>query len=130
MTSLRNSALSRPKQKMELIEEQWQEIKEAFDLFDADGSGTIDWEGLKLAMSALVFEPKKDHIKQMIEELDPEGNRVIEFNSFLKFATAKMAQRDLREEWLKIFRLFEEDKTGRYLFKNFKRVDKIFLINF
>ena len=34
--------------KNELTEEQKQEIKEAFDLFDADGSGTIDSKELKV----------------------------------------------------------------------------------
>ena len=32
----------------ELTEEQKQEIREAFDLFDADGSGSIDAKELKV----------------------------------------------------------------------------------
>eukprot|EP00191_Tetraselmis_sp_GSL018_P002152 CAMPEP_0177597138 /NCGR_PEP_ID=MMETSP0419_2-20121207/11538_1 /TAXON_ID=582737 /ORGANISM="Tetraselmis sp., Strain GSL018" /LENGTH=53 /DNA_ID=CAMNT_0019089261 /DNA_START=118 /DNA_END=275 /DNA_ORIENTATION=+ len=32
-----------------LTEEQKQEIREAFDLFDTDGSGTIDAKELKVA---------------------------------------------------------------------------------
>ena len=35
--------------KNELTEEQKQEIREAFDLFDADGSGTIDAKELKVS---------------------------------------------------------------------------------
>ena len=34
--------------KNELTEEQKQEIREAFDLFDSDGSGTIDAKELKV----------------------------------------------------------------------------------
>lgn len=34
--------------KPELTEEQKQEIREAFDLFDSDGSGTIDAKELKV----------------------------------------------------------------------------------
>lgn len=37
--------------KIELTEEQKQEIKEAFDLFDTDGSGTIDVKELKVSSS-------------------------------------------------------------------------------
>ena len=37
-----------PAPKNELTEEQKQEIKEAFDLFDSDGSGTIDAKELKV----------------------------------------------------------------------------------
>ncbi len=34
------------------------EIKEAFDLFDSDGGGTIDPAELKAAMTSLGFEAK------------------------------------------------------------------------
>ena len=34
------------------------EIKEAFDLFDTDGGGTIDPGELKAAMTSLGFEAK------------------------------------------------------------------------
>jgi len=36
--------------KPELTEEQKQEIREAFDLFDADGTGTIDTKELKASL--------------------------------------------------------------------------------
>ena len=36
--------------KFELTEEQKQEIKEAFDLFDASGSGKIDAKELKVRL--------------------------------------------------------------------------------
>ena len=41
--------------KPELTEEQKQEIREAFDLFDADGSGTIDAKELKVRTSNAIF---------------------------------------------------------------------------
>ena len=124
MSQFRKSTLSRPKKRTELTEEQRQEIKEAFDLFDTDGSGTIDAKELKVAMRALGFEPKKEDIKRMIAELDVEGNGVIEFGAFLDLMTTKMAERDPREEMLKAFRLFDEDESGKISFKNLKRVAK------
>ena len=41
--------------KPELTEEQKQEIREAFDLFDADGTGTIDIKELKASCTHLFF---------------------------------------------------------------------------
>ena len=52
----------RKKRKIILTEEQKIEIKEAFDLFDTDGSGDIEFKELKVAMRALGFEPKRDEI--------------------------------------------------------------------
>lgn len=41
--------------KPELTEEQKQEIREAFDLFDADGTGTIDVKELKASCTNTCF---------------------------------------------------------------------------
>lgn len=66
--------------KGELTEEQKQEIREAFDLFDTDGSGTIDAKELKVAMRALGFEPKKEEIRKMIQDIDKDNSGTIDFN--------------------------------------------------
>ncbi|KFZ51675.1 Centrin-1, partial [Podiceps cristatus] len=110
--------------KLELTEEQRQEIREAFDLFDTDGSGNIDVKELKVAMRALGFEPKKEEIKKMISDIDKEGTGKISFNDFLVVMTQKMAEKDSKEEILKAFRLFDDDETGKISFKNLKRVAK------
>merc|ERR1712028_103273 len=81
-----------------LTEEQKQEIREAFDLFDTDGSGTIDAKELKVAMRALGFEPKKEEIKKMIADIDKDGSGTIDFEEFLQMMTAKMGERDSKEE--------------------------------
>ncbi|NWT41490.1 CETN2 protein, partial [Chroicocephalus maculipennis] len=115
--------------KLELTEEQKQEIREAFDLFDTDGTGNIDVKELKesifmVAMRALGFEPKKEEIKKMISDIDKEGTGKISFNDFLVVMTQKMAEKDSKEEILKAFKLFDDDETGKISFKNLKRVAK------
>ena len=67
------------KARSELTEEQKQEIKEAFDLFDTEGVGQIDAKELKVAMRALGFEPKKEEIRKMIQDIDRDGRGVIDF---------------------------------------------------
>jgi len=113
----------RGKQK-ELTEEQKQEIKEAFDLFDTDGSGSIDAKELKVAMRALGFEPKKEEIQKMIQDVDDDGSGTIEFPEFMTMMSQKILNRDPKDEILKAFRLFDDDETGKISFKNLKRVAK------
>merc|ERR1711900_26055 len=112
------------KSRNELTEEQKSEIKEAFDLFDTDGSGTIHAKELKVAMRALGFEPKKEEVKRMLSEIDKDGTGQIDFMEFSDLMTVKMAERDPREEILKAFKLFDDDETGFITFKNLKRVAK------
>merc|ERR1719161_2916489 len=110
------------KKQKELTEEQKQEIKEAFDLFDTDGSGNIDAKELKVAMRALGFEPKKEEIQKMISDGDDDGSGTIEYEEFLKMMAHKILNRDPKDEMLKAFRLFDDDETGAVTFKNLKRV--------
>ncbi|KAM5255857.1 centrin-4-like [Ctenodactylus gundi] len=110
--------------KVELNETQKQEIKEAFDIFDVDGSGTIDAKELKTAMWALGFEPKKEEIKHMIAEIDKEGTGTISFEDFFAIMSVKMNEKNENEELSKAFKLFDDDNTGSITLKNIKRVAK------
>merc|ERR1712110_136833 len=95
-----SSSAERPKMAervINLTDEQKQEIKEAFDLFDSNHSGVIDAKELKVAMRALGFEPKKEEIKKMITDLDKDGNG-ISFAAFTDMMTSKMGDKDSRED--------------------------------
>lgn len=93
-------------------------------MFDSEGTGSIDVKELKIAMRALGFEPKKEEIKKMVQEIDKEGLGTLSFDDFLALMTTKMADKDCKEEILKAFRLFDDDDTGKISFKNLKRVAK------
>lgn len=54
--------------KQELTDVQKNEVKEAFDLFDTNGSGMIDLQDLKVALRALGFEPQKEEIKKLVSD--------------------------------------------------------------
>ncbi len=84
------SQMPTKKVRNELTEEQRQEIKEAFDLFDTDSSGVIDAKELKVAMRALGFEPKKDDVRKILQEIDKNGDGVIKYDEFLEIMTQKM----------------------------------------
>ena len=74
-----------------LTEEQQAELKEAFDLFDADGSGEIDFRELKAAFKALGFQVPKEELKKMFDAVDTDGSGQIEFPEFLQMMTGKMS---------------------------------------
>merc|ERR1719181_399493 len=112
------------KKKTELDDKQKQEIKEAFDLFDTDGSGNIDVKELTVAMKALGCEPKPGEIEKMISDVDDDGSGEIGFPEFLQMMTHKILNKDPKDDMLKAFRLFDDDQTGSVSFKNIKRVAK------
>merc|ERR1711959_346648 len=105
-----------------LSEEQIDEIREAFSLFDADASGMIDVRELKAAMRALGFEIKNEELKKMVSDVGNDGNGTIEFAEFLAMMTGKMGEKDSREDIEKVFKLFDNDSTNKITFANLARV--------
>ena len=100
---------------------QKQEIKDAFDLFDADESGSIDSGELKVAMKALGFEATDLEINQFINEADPKKTGSIQYDQFFKLMSKKMQERNPENEMREAFQLIDEDGTGRINFKKLKK---------
>ena len=70
-----------------LTDDEVEELRQAFDLFDTDGSGTIDPKELRAAMQSLGFETKNQTIYQMIQDIDKDGDGDIDFDEFLDLMT-------------------------------------------
>merc|ERR1712139_212162 len=122
---LRTTTMSRrgaKKKAGQLSEEQLDEIREAFSLFDSDASSAIDVRELKAAMRALGFEVKNEGLKKMVTDIDNDGNGTIEFTEFLQMMTGKMGEKDPREDIEKVFKLFDDDNTNKISFRNLARV--------
>eukprot|EP00588_Corethron_pennatum_P013218 CAMPEP_0194268934 /NCGR_PEP_ID=MMETSP0169-20130528/3190_1 /TAXON_ID=218684 /ORGANISM="Corethron pennatum, Strain L29A3" /LENGTH=170 /DNA_ID=CAMNT_0039010391 /DNA_START=199 /DNA_END=707 /DNA_ORIENTATION=+ len=106
-----------------LTTDEVEEIREAFNLFDTDGSGKIDPKELKDAMQSLGFDAKNQSVYRMIDGLDKEGKGSIEFDEFLDVMTANLPKNtESREDVQKIFNLFDEDNRGTITFHKLKRV--------
>jgi len=105
-----------------LSKDEIEELRQAFDLFDTDGNGTIDPKELRAAMQSLGFEAKNQTIYQIIQDIDKENTGEINFDQFLELMTRRLAGSDTKEDIQKIFELFDDDKTGYISLQNLKRV--------
>lgn len=76
--------------------EEVKDIKQAFDIFDGDGSGIIDPLELKEAFINLGFGGQNKFVYQILAELDDDESGGIDFAEFLKLATAKLSDKDSR----------------------------------
>jgi centrin-3 len=82
-TPLRSTASASAPSAADLSDEQRAEIKEAFELFDADKDGAIDYHELKVAMRALGFDLKKAEVLKILREND-KGEGVIGWEEFVR----------------------------------------------
>ena len=118
---VRRRAFERPG----LTEDEIEEIREAFALFDTDNSGRIDPKELKAAMQSLGFEKKNPTIYAMIADLDThENSDGINFENFLDAITDKLGNKESRDGIARIFDLFDDDKSQSINIQNLRRVAK------
>eukprot|EP00658_Telonema_sp_P-2_P031003 TRINITY_DN232_c0_g1_i1.p2 TRINITY_DN232_c0_g1~~TRINITY_DN232_c0_g1_i1.p2 ORF type:complete len:161 (+),score=69.06 TRINITY_DN232_c0_g1_i1:197-679(+) len=87
-------------------------LKEAFELFDTDKSGSIDAQELKFCMQALEFTPTDKEINNMMREIDTDNNATVEYQEFVDLMAARMASRDPEDELKKGYAFFDRDGKG------------------
>lgn len=95
----------------EMTEEQRQEYKEAFAMFDKDGDGSISTEELSTVMRSLGQKPTESELADMINEVDTDGNGTIDFEEFLAMMTRQLNV-DHEAELQQAFAAFDEDGNG------------------
>jgi Ca2+-binding EF-hand superfamily protein len=110
------SGLSNPKYRRRdivLSEDQTQQIKEIFELFDTDGGGTIDRSELSAAMLALGFSSR--HQKQKtnrsnidIDALKGDDFEAINLHEFAALMKGELSGRDPLDEILMTFEAFHK----------------------
>ncbi len=82
MTNLQRSSIpirKLSKQRPGLTEDQVAELKEAFDVFDTEGKGTIDPRELRVSMQNLGFHSKNPNMFRMIADLEKRSTGAIGF---------------------------------------------------
>ena len=95
-----------------LTEEQIAEFKEAFQIFDKDGDGSITTKELGTVMRSLGQIPSEETLNQMIQEVDKDGSGTIDFKEFLGLMEQKLRENDTEEELIEAFRVFDRDGKG------------------
>merc|ERR1712226_1838827 len=105
-----------------LSADEVQEVKDAFDLFDTDSSGAVSVQELVEAMQSLGLEQKNEAVFNMIKEIDTDGSGELEFAEFLEMMTARLTNKTPKSEIERVFKLFDDDRTGEISLNNLKRV--------
>lgn len=96
-------------------QDEMAEFKEAFDMFDLDGGGTIESHELKKVMGRLGESLTDAEIEEMVRALDQNGDGEIDFDEFLELMIQRAAERNERdpEEQLRdAFNIFDADGSG------------------
>merc|ERR1712156_285363 len=88
------------------------ELRQAFDLFDTDKDGTINLKELTNIMKSLGRDPSEEEIKDMINNIDLDGNQVVDFNEFLLMMGHTSTDTDKTAELKQVFAIFDKNGDG------------------
>ncbi|KAJ2083867.1 Calcium-binding component of the spindle pole body (SPB) half-bridge [Coemansia sp. RSA 988] len=91
---------------------KFDEIKEAFSLFDANKDGLLDYFEFKVALRALGFNINKEEVLRLMSQFGTKDGSKIDSNGFQKAAHPLVAAIKPIDEYKKAFRLIDESAAG------------------
>jgi len=88
------------------------ELREVFALFDKDGDGAITATELGTVMGQLGPAPTESELQDMVNEVDLDGNGMIDFSEFLGLVTKMIREGQSDDEMKEAFDIFDKDRNG------------------
>jgi|LauGreDrversion4_2_1035121.scaffolds.fasta_scaffold59424_1 calmodulin len=82
----------------QLTAEQEQELKEAFNLFDKDGDGTISAKELVVVMRSIGIQPSEEDVQAMMNEIVPDNDGEIEYPGFVELLAKMLSETADKDE--------------------------------
>ena len=102
------------------------EIKDTFELFDANGDGRINAREIRGAMQSIGFDEKNPTVYEVMTELDNPRNKNsggATFNDFCQTVNYRIPEKETTEDLRKVFNLFLDDpNSGTTSLESIKRV--------
>lgn len=95
-----------------LTEEQLDELKEAFIIYDINNDGVISTRELGTVLRQLGQNPTEAEILEMIKDLDKDKNSSISFDEFVTLMSDKMRGVETEQEVRDAFRVFDVNGNG------------------
>lgn len=75
-------------------------VREVFDQFDTDGSGTVSTDELQRLIAACNLDMSPEDVAKMVEEVDADGSGEVEFDEF--YASLKKQQASGRGDLVRV----------------------------
>lgn len=109
---------------IDVPEEEIEEFRAAFDMFDTDKNGTISSKEFLKILKNLGQNVPKDEADKIMKQLDSDGSGEIEFSEFISYMHKKKIQEETDEEEaiIRAFQVFDTNKDDIITIEEFKRI--------
>ena len=105
-----------------LTDAQLDEFREAFNMFDKDGGGSIDASELRDLMISVGQNCTESELKEMVEAADADGTGDIDFLEFAVLMAHKMTDENKDDTLKKAFAVFDTSGDGFISAQEMRRI--------
>lgn len=98
--------------KVVFTDEQIAELKQAFALFDMDGSGEVSTDELGTVLETLGQKVTQEELVQIIAEVDQDGGGSVDFDEFVDLMSSRMSENNEEYDIIDVFKVFDQDGSG------------------
>ena len=98
-----------------IIASDGDEIKDTFELFDANGDGRINAREIRSAMQSIGYDEKNPMVYEVMTELDNPRNKNsggATFNDFCQTVNYRVPEKETTEDLRRVFNLFLDDPNS------------------
>lgn len=95
-----------------LSDEQLDELREAFSIYDINKDGAITTRELGTVLRQLGHNPTEAELLEMIKDLDKNSSGTISFNEFVALMSGKLKSVITDDDVREAFRVFDVDGNG------------------
>ncbi|KAK0056433.1 caltractin [Biomphalaria pfeifferi] len=115
----------------QLTAQDIRDLHVVFEIFDTNSDGIIGSADLRQALRTLGFKVKKDEANRIAHDGNVKAKNEIDFNEFLEIIIDKQSDtRDVYEDILKGFKMFDFDDAGSISIEKLKRACNLVGIKF
>ena len=101
---------------------QLEEFRDAFRMFDTDGSGAINADELRALMESVGQAPTEQELANMIAAADVDGSATVDFAEFCTLMAHKMTDEKSQSSIKKSFEVFDADRSGKIDVNELRRI--------
>ncbi|KXJ67789.1 hypothetical protein RP20_CCG012275 [Aedes albopictus] len=95
-----------------LSEDQIEELKEAFSLFDTNGDGTITSSELGTVLRSLGKNVSDAEVEELLKEVSVDHEGMIHFPDFVAMMSIRLRDFNSEDELKEAFRMFDRNGDG------------------
>ena len=104
------------------ISDKKENYKSFFDKYDSNKDGNVNSIELANILKAIDINASDEEIKEIIAEIDLEGNGEINFEKFVSIVNRRDKDVDNEEEVLNAFKLFDKEGNGLININDLKHI--------